>query len=115
MQKEGCLVYEAENGRVGLERMAQTPPRLIVLDLMMPEMDGFEFVRQLRQEDAWRSIPVVVVTAKEITQEERMRLNGGVTRILQKSPSNCEDLLPEVGELIKACLNEKRNGWTKPV
>ena len=111
MQKEGCLVYEAENGREGLERMAQTQPRLILLDLMMPEMDGFEFVRQLRQEDAWRSIPVVVVTALEITQEERMRLNGGVIKVLQKSPSNFEKLLPEVGELVKASLNGKGSRW----
>jgi len=107
MQKEGCSVYEAENGRVGLERLAQTRPALILLDLMMPEMDGFEFVRQLRQEDAWRSIPVVVVTAREITQEERMRLNGGVTKVLQKSSSNFAKLLPEVGELVRASLNGK--------
>jgi CheY-like chemotaxis protein len=111
IQKEGCLVYEAENGRVGLERVAQTQPGLILLDLMMPEMDGFEFIRQLRQQDAWRSIPLVVLTAKEISNEERMWLNGGVTKVLQKSPSNFEKLLPEVGELVMASLNGKSGGW----
>ena len=112
MQKEGCLVHEAENGRVGLERVAQTQPKLILLDLMMPEMDGFEFIRQLRQEDAWRSIPLVVVTAKEINHDERIWLKAGVTKVLQKSPSNFEKLLPEVGELVKASLNGK-GGWSK--
>ena len=111
IQKEGCLVYEAENGRVGLERVAQTQPGLILLDLMMPEMDGFEFIRQLRQQDAWRSSPLVVLTAKEISNEERMWLNGGVTKVLQKSPSNFEKLLPEVGELVMASLNGKSGGW----
>ena len=111
IQKEGCVVYEAENGRVGLERVAQTQPGLILLDLMMPEMDGFEFIRQLRQQDAWRSIPLVVLTAKEISNEERMWLNGGVTKVLQKSPSNFEKLLPEVGELVMASLNGKSGGW----
>lgn len=90
-----------------MERVAQTQPGLILLDLMMPEMDGFEFVRQLRQEDAWRSIPLVVVTAKEITEEDRMRLNGGVSKVLQKSRSSFEKLLPEVGELVKASLDGK--------
>jgi CheY-like chemotaxis protein len=96
---------------VGLERVAQTQPGLILLDLMMPEMDGFEFIRQLRQQDAWRSIPLVVLTAKEITREERMWLNGGVTKVLQKSPSNFEKLLPEVGELVMASLNGKGGSW----
>jgi CheY-like chemotaxis protein len=57
----GWSVVEAENGRVGLDRLASVRPGLILLDLMMPEMDGFEFVGELRKNPDWKSIPVVVV------------------------------------------------------
>ena len=61
LTRENWAVIEATNGRVALERMAESQPELILLDLMMPEMDGFGFLEALRQLDAWRSIPVVVV------------------------------------------------------
>ena len=67
----GWNVIEAENGRVGLERLAAFRPGVILLDLMMPEMDGFEFVDELRRHPEWKSIPVVVVTAKDLTAEDR--------------------------------------------
>ena len=67
-----------------LERVAEKVPDLILLDLMMPEMDGFEFVAELRRNEAWRSIPVVVVTAKDLTREDRERLDGYVRKIFQK-------------------------------
>jgi len=70
----------AENGRVALERLAEGQPGLILLDLMMPEMDGFQFVDHVRQHEAWRAIPIVVVTAKDLTAADRLRLNGYVTR-----------------------------------
>ena len=84
LQREGWTVDEAANGRIGLERVAATPPDLILLDLMMPELDGFGFVERLRAEPAWRTIPVLVITAKDLTPEERLRLNGWVEQVLQK-------------------------------
>ena len=66
------------NGRDALDRIARADARLILLDLMMPEMDGFEFIGALRASNAWQSIPVVVVTAKDIDENERARLNGSV-------------------------------------
>ncbi|MBI4494088.1 MAG: response regulator, partial [Chloroflexi bacterium] len=84
LEREGWAVVEAENGRVALERVAAQQPDLILLDLMMPEMDGFEFVVELRKRSEWRTIPVVVVTAKDLTVEDRLRLNGYVEKILQK-------------------------------
>ena len=77
-------------------------PGLILLDLMMPEMDGFEFLSALRRGEAWRGIPVVVVTAKDLTPEERQRLNGHVERILAKGALGPEALLAEVRELVAA-------------
>ncbi len=102
MEAEGWSVREAENGRVALERIAEGQAELILLDLMMPEMDGFAFLEQLRGFEAWRSVPVVVVTAKELTAEDRRRLNGGVERIIEKGTTTPDELLAEVRRLVGA-------------
>lgn len=104
LEKEGWRVTEAENGRVGLERVIEARPELILLDLMMPEMDGFEFISELRQDPDWRNIPIVVITAMDLTPEDRLRLNGYVTQILQKGAYSCEALLQEVRDLVATCL-----------
>jgi hypothetical protein len=101
LEKQGWPVIEAENGRVALERMAEGAPDLILLDLMMPEMDGFQFLDQLRLNETWRAIPTIVVTAKDLTAEDRRRLNGYVEDILQKAAYNPEELLGEVCDLVK--------------
>jgi CheY-like chemotaxis protein len=100
LEKEGWTVSEAENGRVGFERLGENRPALILLDLMMPEMDGFAFVTALRNHREWHTIPVVVVTAKDLTPAERQRLNGHVEQILQKTAYSREDLLREVRDLV---------------
>jgi len=102
LEQEGWAVAEAEHGRTALERMAANRPDLILLDLMMPEMDGFAFLEALRQHDAWRSIPVVVLTAKDLTLDDHQRLNGYVERILQKGAYSREELLREVRNLVAA-------------
>ena len=96
LEKEGWAVTEAENGRVGLERVAADPPALILLDLMMPEMDGFEFLDGLRSRGLAGAAPVVVLTAKELTDEDRLRLNGGVREVVQKRPQDIDLLLEDV-------------------
>ena len=80
--------------------MRQARPGVILLDLMMPEMDGFQFVDELRQHPEWKSIPVVVVTAKDLTTEDRERLSGQVGLILQKGAYSREDLLRETSALV---------------
>ncbi len=67
LEPEGYTVVEAENGRVALERLRDVSPSVILLDLMMPEMDGFEFVAEFRRHEPWRAIPIVVVTAKDLS------------------------------------------------
>jgi signal transduction histidine kinase/DNA-binding response OmpR family regulator/HAMP domain-containing protein len=104
LEKEGWTVAEATNGRVALELVAANRPELILLDLMLPEMDGFAFVEALRRREAWRSIPVVVITAKDLTPDDRRRLNGYVERILQKGAYGREELLREVSHQVAACL-----------
>ncbi|MDD2708169.1 MAG: response regulator [Verrucomicrobiae bacterium] len=101
LQKEGCRVMEAANGRIALERVSQTIPCLILLDLMMPEMDGFTFVEELHKKPEWSQIPIVVVTAKDVTAEDRQRLNGFVQRILQKGATTREEIVRVVRELIR--------------
>jgi PAS domain S-box-containing protein len=108
LEKEGCQVIAAENGRVALERLAESRPMLILLDLMMPEMDGFQFIERVRQHENWRTIPIVVVTAKDLTKADRLRLNGYVQEIIRKDACPQDELLAEVSELVKSCLEKSK-------
>jgi CheY-like chemotaxis protein len=94
-------VTEAENGRVGIEQLAGRPD-LIVLDLMMPEMDGFAFIEALRRRPDTERVPVVVLTAKDLTDDDRRRLNGSVERILRKGEYTRDQLLAEVTGLVRS-------------
>jgi CheY-like chemotaxis protein len=102
LEGDGWVVTEAENGRVALSSVATQVPDLILLDLMMPEMDGFEFVAELRRNEAWRRVPVVVVTAKDLTREDRERLDGYVRRIFQKGALSREELIREIRLLLQS-------------
>ncbi len=100
LERDGWQVDEAENGRVGLERLAEAPPDLILLDLIMPEMDGFEFLDELRKRKGEQVIPTVVITAKDLTDHDRERLNGGVVRVVQKGSYGRDELLAQVRDLV---------------
>ena len=102
LERDGWIVFEADNGRRALESLKRAAPDLIVLDLMMPEMDGFEFMAELRRSESGRRIPVVVVTAKEITAEDRARLNGQVRRIFHKGSFSREELTAELRRALEA-------------
>jgi CheY-like chemotaxis protein len=107
LDREGFKVAEAENGRVALEQSVHCRPSVILLDLMMPEMDGFEFVTNLRGRVAWRDIPVVVLTAKDITQKDRLRLDRHVTQVIQKDEHGIDAVLAEVRDLVRArCVEQ---------
>ncbi len=100
LSRQGWSATEAENGRVALERMAEARPELILLDLMMPELDGFGFLAELRGRPEWRDIPVIVLTAKDLSLAERAQLNGQVQKIIQKGAYSREELLREVRALV---------------
>ena len=110
MEKQGWAVTEANNGVVGLDRLRRHTPSLILLDLMMPEMDGFEFLAELRQHEQWQAIPVVVLTSKDLTPEERSLLSGKVERILQKGMYSREALLKEVKKIVDGCAQKRADG-----
>src|SRR5580658_8751111 len=93
LERDGWCVTEAANGEEGLARVGEAAPHVILLDLMMPQMDGFEFITRLRHDESARNIPVVVITAKELTAEEREQLTGSVQRVLAKGQFTMEDLL----------------------
>ncbi len=102
LERDGWLVREATNGREALRLMEEEAPDLVVLDLMMPEMDGFEFVSKLRTSDSGQRIPVVVVTAKELTEEDRARLSGHVSRVFHKGSFTREELIGELRNALEA-------------
>ena len=108
LERDGWEAVEAENGRVALARLDTTRPDIIMLDLMMPEINGFEFLVELRQRSEWRDIPVLVVTAKDLTAEERSRLNGDVERVLQKGASGLDELLREIKRILPGSIARGR-------
>ncbi len=107
LEHESWQVEEAENGVAALEWLNSSGvmPELILLDLMMPTMDGFELVNALRINPVWSQIPIIVITAKDLTEEDRARLNGQVQRILTKGRFDREALL---GELRRALTAQKQ-------
>jgi CheY-like chemotaxis protein len=106
LQKEGWAIREAANGRLGLEQLAHGIPALILLDLMMPEVDGFSFMQELRKRPDCAYVPVIVITAKDLTEEDRRRLNGDVARILGKDATTREQIVTEVRQILVETTNE---------
>jgi GAF domain-containing protein/DNA-binding response OmpR family regulator len=105
LQPIGWQVTEAENGEVAVGVLAAGRPDVIILDLMMPKMDGFEFLDELRLRPEWQDVPVVIITAKDLTEEDRNRLNGGVERIIQKS--NRDEMLRQLSREISKCVKRQ--------
>ncbi len=106
LEKAGWSVSEAENGRIALDRVAENRPTLILLDLMMPEMDGFEFAGEMHRNAETRSIPLVVLTAKDLTEQDLRRLDGSVHSIVDKRGRTREELMNQVRDLLA--------DWTGP-
>jgi CheY-like chemotaxis protein len=97
-------VASAENGLAALESITHCQPSLILLDLRMPVMNGFEMIAELHKHEDWRKIPVVVVSAKELTTEDRQRLQGHVQKVLQKGDFNRDELMREVQQTVRLFL-----------
>ncbi len=106
---EEWQVIEAENGRTALDRLQDHEVQLILLDLMMPEMDGFEFLTELHKQSNIKHIPVIVVTGVDLTDDDRRYLNGGVERILSKTANNEDELLAEVRRLLAQYMPHDKN------
>jgi CheY-like chemotaxis protein len=94
------IVQEAANGREALARLRESRPDIILLDLMMPEMDGFAVVAALQQEPRWGDIPVVVITAHELSEADHKRLNSGVQSVLVKETFRPAELVERIRRLV---------------
>jgi CheY-like chemotaxis protein len=105
LEKEGWTVLEAEDGSHGLERLMESRPDLVLLDLTMPSMDGFEFVEELIDHEDWRKIPVVVMTGRDISAADRKRLNGHILKIIEKGAYSREQLVQELRNHVEASLS----------
>jgi CheY-like chemotaxis protein len=100
LKEEGWRVFKAENGQVALDHIEDRRPSLILLDLMMPKMDGFEFVSRLRANEKWHSIPVVVLTSTKLSAEDYARLNNYVETIFKKESCDSNELVMQLHRLI---------------
>jgi signal transduction histidine kinase/CheY-like chemotaxis protein/HAMP domain-containing protein len=104
LREDGWEATEAENGRVALERLSLVDPDIILLDLMMPEMDGFEFVDEIRRDEKTRHLPLIVLTAADLSDEDHRRLSGGIRKILRKRVGGKDEVLSSLREVIADCL-----------
>lgn len=109
LKNENWKVIEAANGKEALIKLQHHKPQLILSDLMMPEMNGFEFIHKLKQKQEWQSIPVIILTAKTITNEERQKLYGGVNKIFEKASYQRSELLTEVTNLLHEAIRRQQN------
>ena len=107
LHREGWKTKEAENGQIALELMKEELPSLVLLDLMMPELDGFQFIDIVRDQQGNTELPIIVLTAKFLTDSERLRLGGSVEKILFKSHYKRDELLREILTRIKHRTSEK--------
>jgi len=98
-------VSEAHNGAEGIAAVHRQPPHLIILDLMMPEMDGFAVLAALKADPATRNIPIVVVSAKVLTEEDHQRLNGNIEALLSKGLFTEQELVDDVALALASRLD----------
>jgi len=102
LSREGWIVREATNGAEGLEQLAKARPAVILLDLMMPEMNGFEMLRMLRQNSNWRDVPVVIITSKDLSREELDWLRGHALEVFQKGAYARSELVTALRGMVEA-------------
>jgi CheY-like chemotaxis protein len=101
LQDEGYQVKEAYSGEEAVRALETSPHDIILLDLLMPEMDGFEVIRRVKANPRWRNIPIIVVTAKDLTDDDCSFLCQSVDRIMQKAGLARETLMKEVQSLLR--------------
>jgi CheY-like chemotaxis protein len=106
LESEGFTVKVADNGKTGIEYVNKIKPALIFLDIMMPVMNGFEFVEALRKNPDWCNIPVITVTGHELSDEERNRLCGQVETIISKDNLQPAGLLQKMREVVVQVLRQ---------
>ena len=105
LENEGYSIIEAENGYLGLLRLAERKPSAILLDLLMPNMNGHEFLNEMEINEQWADIPIIALTAMELDENERQSLESRVSVIIQKGAYSIDQVLSAVRELLKKKVN----------
>jgi PAS domain S-box-containing protein len=105
LEAAGYPVREAEHGRAALDAIKAERPALIITDLLMPEMNGFEFLHALREQPEWADVPVIVVTSKDLTADERASLAGGVETVIRKGALDRDALLARIANRLANVVN----------
>lgn len=100
LQRDGITTKCAYNGKQALEILNKEVPALILLDLLMPVMDGFQFIREMQENDKWNEIPVVILSAKEVTPEEQQELNKRIVEFMHKRDFSHEALSKTVNRIL---------------
>ncbi|HWA09317.1 MAG TPA: response regulator [Opitutaceae bacterium] len=112
LEREGWPALQAENGRAALGLLERNTPSVVLLDLLMPELDGFAVLRAMRAHAVWRDIPVVVLTSLDLTAEVRGFLEKQAERVLQKGSYSRDELLREVRDSVEEFM--RRTGRSNP-
>jgi signal transduction histidine kinase/CheY-like chemotaxis protein len=107
LKDHGWEIRDAGNGREALHKLREGTPELILLDLIMPEMDGLTLLSELRKTPDWCGIPVVAITGKNPSKEERRWLNASLYRANQKKMDAAEDLLHEISRHLPSLAGRK--------
>jgi CheY-like chemotaxis protein len=115
LEQEKWEVAGASNGRFALQHLAESCPDVIVLDLLMPEMDGFEFLVEMRQRPEWRDIPVLVLTAKDLSVEDQKQLNGYVEQVMRKNATDVGELLRELSRMLPRSIERRQQAKVKEI
>ena len=107
LEPEGFHVLRAYNGETGVALAETERPDLIILDLLMPGMNGFEVLDRLAQSPMTRGMPIIIFTVKQLTAEEKQRLNGRIAQLAQKVTLNQKDVAAMVKDALRRTLGER--------
>jgi signal transduction histidine kinase/DNA-binding response OmpR family regulator len=109
LEPAGFEIFKAYGGQEGLELAAKQQPNLILLDLLMPEISGFEVVQRLKEHPQTKGIPIFVVTLKDLTTEDKQKLNSLVAAVMPKGAFSRERLLEEIGQFVRLKAGRERS------
>ena len=101
LDKDGWRVDEAENGKVALDRIKKEKPELILLDLLMPVMDGFKFLKIMKADKSLANIPIIVITSKDLTADDYSFLTANVDKVIQKGDYTRKEIINRIDDAVK--------------
>jgi DNA-binding response OmpR family regulator len=109
LEPAGFEIFKAYGGQAGLELAVEQQPDLILLDLLMPEISGFEVVQRLKEHPQTKETPIFVVTLKDLTTEDKQKLNSLGAAVMPKGAFSRERLLAEIGQFVRLKAGRERS------